>query len=135
MFNIDKLYGHFILKLYIYSGTPLVRPPFCIRKVASQEGWPLIRGRNQYIYVKIYIVKWSFLRGMASQKGGLSKGFPLYTQLLSVCYYIFSLQLEQNSKHNKEITSYSYYLFFKIVLLFYILAVFWCGMYILWFLQ
>ena len=25
--------------------------PFCIRKVAFQEGWPLVRGRNQYIYV------------------------------------------------------------------------------------
>ena len=25
--------------------------PFCIRKVAIQEGWPLIRGRNQNIYV------------------------------------------------------------------------------------
>ena len=23
---------------------------FCIRKVAFQEEWPLIRGRNQYIY-------------------------------------------------------------------------------------
>ena len=25
--------------------------PFCIRKVAFQKGWPLIRGGNQYIYV------------------------------------------------------------------------------------
>ena len=26
-------------------------PLFCIRKVALQEGWPLVRGKNQYIYV------------------------------------------------------------------------------------
>ena len=38
-------------------------PPLCIRKVAFQEGWPLVVGRNQYIYVMIYIVKWPFHRG------------------------------------------------------------------------
>ena len=54
---------------------PLLRGhPFCIRKVAFQEGWPLIRGRNQYTDVQIYIVKWPFQRGrplirVASQKG------------------------------------------------------------------
>ena len=37
-------------------------------------GWRLIRGRNQYIYVKINIVEWPFQRGwplvrVASQKG------------------------------------------------------------------
>ena len=37
--------------VYIYSGTSLVRPPFGGRHVAFQEGWTLIRGRNQYIYV------------------------------------------------------------------------------------
>ena len=25
--------------------------PLCIRKVAFQEGWPLVRGRNQCIYI------------------------------------------------------------------------------------
>ena len=25
--------------------------PFCTRKVAFQEGWPLVRGNNQYNYV------------------------------------------------------------------------------------
>ena len=35
----------------IYNGKPLVRPPLCTKKVACQEGWPLVRGRNQFIYV------------------------------------------------------------------------------------
>ena len=48
--------------------------PFCIRKVAFQEGWPLVRGKNRYIYVYIYIAKWPFQREwplvrVASQKG------------------------------------------------------------------
>ena len=38
-----------------------------------QGWWPLIRGRNQYIFVKIYIVKWPFQREwslmVASHKG------------------------------------------------------------------
>ena len=59
-------------KLYLsHKVKPLLwGHPFCIRKVAFQEGWPLVRGRNQYIY----IVKWPFQRGwplvrVASQKG------------------------------------------------------------------
>ena len=47
-------------KIMHCSGTPLVRPPLLHKKVAFQEGWPLSRGRNQYINVYIYIVKWPF---------------------------------------------------------------------------
>ena len=37
---------------FMYTVEPLLwGHPFCKRKVAFQEGWPLIRGRNQYIYV------------------------------------------------------------------------------------
>ena len=50
--------------------------PYWIRSVAFQEGFPLVRGRNRYIYVKIYIVKWPFQRGWPHH-GGLSKGFHL----------------------------------------------------------
>ena len=39
--------------------------PFCIRKVAFQEGRPLVRGRNQYIYV----VRWHFQRGWPLKRG------------------------------------------------------------------
>ena len=46
--------------------------PFCIRKVAFQEGWPLVRGQNYCIYVLIDIVKWP-LKRVAFQKG-----VPLY---------------------------------------------------------
>ena len=31
--------------------TLLLGHPFCIRKMALQEGCPLVRGKNQYIYV------------------------------------------------------------------------------------
>ena len=44
-----------------------------LREVAFQEVWPLVRSRKQYIYVKIYIVKWPFqkesLIRVASPKG------------------------------------------------------------------
>ena len=49
--------------------------PFCKSTLFTREMWPLIRGRNQYIYVnKIYIVRWLFQRkwplvSVASQKG------------------------------------------------------------------
>ena len=46
--------------LYTLTGTPLVRPTFYGRNVAFQEGLPLVRDRNDYIFVKIYIVKWPF---------------------------------------------------------------------------
>ena len=37
--------------------------------MAFQEEWPHVRGRNQYIYVYIYIVKWPFLRGWPLKRG------------------------------------------------------------------
>ena len=48
----------------MYSEIPLVRPPFFF----SPEMWPFKRvglssGRNQYIYVLIYIIMWLFQRG------------------------------------------------------------------------
>ena len=41
--------------LYTLTGTPLVRPTFYGRNVAFQEGLPLVRDRNDYIFVKIYM--------------------------------------------------------------------------------
>ena len=49
--------------------------PVFTRKVAFQEGWPLVRGRNQYIYVYIYIVKWPFQRGWPHVRVFSQKGF------------------------------------------------------------
>ena len=47
--------------LFIGTVEPLLwGHPFCTIKVAFQEGWPLVRGKNQDIYVKIYIVKWPY---------------------------------------------------------------------------
>ena len=42
---------------------------FCIRDF--QEGWPLIRGRNQYINVYIYIddCQVAFLEGQSLKRG------------------------------------------------------------------
>ena len=37
--------------------------PFCARYVTFQERWLLVRGRNLYIYVKIYIVRSPLERG------------------------------------------------------------------------
>ena len=42
-------------------------------KMAIQEGWSLVMGGNQYIYIWIYNVEWPFQRGwplvrVASQK-------------------------------------------------------------------
>ena len=37
-----------------FSGTPLVRPSFFPQKMAFQEGWPLVRGRNQKGFHCIY---------------------------------------------------------------------------------
>ena len=56
-----------------YNGTPLVRPPIFHQKSGLSRG-VASQGRNQYIYVYIYIVKWPFQRGwplvrVASQKG------------------------------------------------------------------
>ena len=36
---------------------------------AFQEGWPLGRGRNQYIYVTIYNVEWLFQRSWPIERG------------------------------------------------------------------
>ena len=49
----DKTWQKSRLVTNIYSTVePLLwGHPFCIRKVAFQEGWPLVRGRNQYVYV------------------------------------------------------------------------------------
>ena len=56
------------------SGTPLVRPSPLQQESGLSRGVASVRGKNQYIYVKIYIVKWPFQRGwplirVASQKG------------------------------------------------------------------
>ena len=43
------------VKRYIasnFSETPLVRPAFCNRNVAYQEGWSLIRGRNHTLMLR-----------------------------------------------------------------------------------
>ena len=53
----------------MYSKTPLVRPPLLHKKSGLLKELPLVRGRNQYIY----IVKWPLQRGwplvrVASQK-------------------------------------------------------------------
>ena len=52
---------HVNISAYSYTVEPLLWDhPFYTRKVAFQEGWPLVRGRNQYIYIKISIVQWPF---------------------------------------------------------------------------
>ena len=59
-----------------YTVEPLLwGHPFCARNVAFQEGWPLVRGRNQYIYVSIYIVQWPFQRGWPLVRVASKKGF------------------------------------------------------------
>ena len=50
---------------------------FFTRKVAFQEGRPLVRGSNQYICLDLQCLV-AFTEGVASHQGGLSKGVPLY---------------------------------------------------------
>ena len=71
---ITHIFETFEIKLN-YNGTPLVRPPL-LHKIK----WPfkrggLVRGKNQYIYVKIYIVKWPFQRGWPLFRVAPQKGF------------------------------------------------------------
>ena len=62
--DFSKNASHWTITKHSNTVEPLLwGHPFCIRKVAFLEGWPLIRGKNQYIYIKIYIVKWPFQRG------------------------------------------------------------------------
>ena len=44
---------------------------FCNINVAFLDGWPLIRGRNQYFHVQINTDQWPLLRDQ------LSSGWPL----------------------------------------------------------
>ena len=38
----------YILSICVYTVLPLLRGhPFCRAKVASQEGWPLVRGKDE----------------------------------------------------------------------------------------
>ena len=94
MYIFNKMRERLILHLFImmqckscleftimfkYTMEPLLwGHPFFTRKLAFREGWPLIRGKNQYIYVKNNIVKWSFKRGWP-----LKRGSTIY-----VCMYI-----------------------------------------------
>ena len=80
-----------ILQQWWNSSTvePLLRGhPFFTRKVAFQEGWPLVWDKNQYIYVKIYSVKWPFQRGWPLIRVASQKGFHCSTLLCNdILYY------------------------------------------------
>ena len=54
--KIKKNLNHYSLEKYRYRGTPFVRPPLLSQKCDLSKGWPLSSGRNQYIYVLIYMV-------------------------------------------------------------------------------
>ena len=64
--------------------------PFCIRNVAFQVGWLLIRGRNQYIFLELHYPV-DFQEGLAFHRGGLSKGVPLYMINVLKSYVFFCL--------------------------------------------
>ena len=61
--------------------------PFCIRKVAFQEGWPLVRDRNQFIYVYIYSVQWPLTRGWPPVRVASQKGFHCICSYLCVLWF------------------------------------------------
>ena len=72
---------------FMYSGTPLEGPPLMHQKNSLSRGWPHVRGRNQYIYVLIYTVRWFFHRGWPLVWVAFQRGF----HCMCVCMYVIKM--------------------------------------------
>ena len=68
MRKISKIYDY----ISIQWNPACETTPFASKECAFQEGWPLVRGRNQYIYMFRFTLSSCLSRG-----GGLSSGWPL----------------------------------------------------------
>ena len=75
---------------YMYIGALLRGHSFCARNMTFQDGWPLVRGRNQHI-ITIIIAMWPFHRGWPPSGWPLRRD-PLYdminlnsTSYVSIC--------------------------------------------------
>ena len=85
-----------------FTVEPLLRGhPFCTRNKAFLEGCPPVRGRNQYIYAKIYIVIWPLQRRwplirMASQERFLC--ILCFCQCIKIDLHVLSSN--KKLKHN-----------------------------------
>ena len=56
--------------LYVYSGPPLLRPPFGDGTSGLIRGWPLVRSISDTIYTLFVLCNCGLIRGVASGEGG-----------------------------------------------------------------
>ena len=63
-----------------------------MRKNAPQEGWPLVN-INQYIHVKINIVKLPFQKGGALKRGYTVSLKLIHIQIQMICQYFLIVKI------------------------------------------